>query len=457
MMMYIHRVDMRIYSQGTDMPGTGVALQLKRQQDGEIRTVALKRMPSIIIAGRLKLYDLFTELKQRTAQDHTAQVNSLVDQCIETWTDMTSADTQRNENLYSSVMALQNDSSSWLQMLDDNLRNMLQELRTTSELSVQQTKLYRESVAQLEQTRNKESEMQMKTAKMEERLSQNDKASAELAATSKQLASAHADVLALKKEMELQRIASNRLSDTLNFEKRELEGQRVLLKKEVQMAGERESRLKAEVQSWQGRSSVVSSSVRSGREAKLQAEVDALNKMVAELEQKAAAGPNVKQLEDELALRQTKLAATLEEWSHSQKVFSETIRKKEKAVADHQQINTNVKERLLEQKEFAASSHRQLNFQLQATREREDKLKAELAAANDTMAMLAAHVETLERQHAQKSNEDIDTQTLREAAKGTADKLLQVSAELARTSEAANSVTSNLKQALLKLEESAQR
>lgn len=94
---------------------------------------------------------------------------------------------------------------------------------------------------------------QLKTAKMEERFSQNNKASEELVTMRKELAAAHTDVLALKKEMEVQRISSSRLSDTLNFEKRELEGQLVLLKKEVQMAGEREARLKAEVESWQGR------------------------------------------------------------------------------------------------------------------------------------------------------------------------------------------------------------
>lgn len=149
---------------GTDTPGTGVTLQIKRQQDGELRTVSLKRMPSIIISERLKLFDLFTELKE---QDHNAQVTALADKCISAWTDMTSADTQRQENLYSSVMALQNDSSEWLQILDENLRTMQLELRSTAALSTQQKQLYKESVAQLEQTRSKERALQVEILKLQ--------------------------------------------------------------------------------------------------------------------------------------------------------------------------------------------------------------------------------------------------------------------------------------------------
>jgi hypothetical protein len=383
---------------GSDVPGSAVSLRLERAEDGQQRTVVLKRMPSAMIAERLKLFELFTELKERASHGADQHIARLADLCIETWSDLTATDSQRHENLYESVTALQNDSCEWLQMLDDNLAQAQEHLKKAS----RQGMLYTEVAAKLELTRQSEQQATARVAVLEERVALGDKAASELAKAREELRLAKEDVLSLKKENEAQRISHNRTTESLNFEKREIDAQLELLKKEAALASEREARLKAELSASQGQS-VVANSVRSGREVKLQAEIDGLKKMLADLEGKSTAGPTVQQLEAELAARQAKLTATVEELNDAQRMWSEALRKSQDAVKDHQEVNASMKSRLLEQRGAAATSERQLNLQLRAAREREEKLKAELAAAKETAVSLSMHIESLERQQGQVS------------------------------------------------------
>lgn len=49
----------------------------------------------MIIAGKLKLFDLFTRTKERALECKDAEMPKMVDDCINAWTEMTIADGAR--------------------------------------------------------------------------------------------------------------------------------------------------------------------------------------------------------------------------------------------------------------------------------------------------------------------------------------------------------------------------
>ena len=106
-------------SRWADTHKTQVVLLIEEQ--GAQKEVSLKRMDTVIISGKLKLFDLFTRTKEKALDCKDPALPSLVDECIQSWTDMTIADGEREAKQQQNFEKLQGCCASDLSALEGNL------------------------------------------------------------------------------------------------------------------------------------------------------------------------------------------------------------------------------------------------------------------------------------------------------------------------------------------------
>lgn len=107
---------------GSDQPGSKVSLTVQKGGPGGVsRRVVLQRMPSTVIAERLKFYDLFTEIKQRSEDRNDTEVSSLVDQAMSIWTKATIDQGERQSLAAEAQSRMRDKCMRWLRDLDGNI------------------------------------------------------------------------------------------------------------------------------------------------------------------------------------------------------------------------------------------------------------------------------------------------------------------------------------------------
>ena len=68
---------------GSDVPGSTVRMTISHQ--GSIKDVSLKRMDSHVIAGKLKISELFTSMKEKALDSNVPEFADIVNKCIDSW------------------------------------------------------------------------------------------------------------------------------------------------------------------------------------------------------------------------------------------------------------------------------------------------------------------------------------------------------------------------------------
>ena len=68
---------------GSDVPGSTVRMTISHQ--GSIKDISLKRMDSHVIAGKLKISELFTSMKERALDSNVPEFADIVNKCIDSW------------------------------------------------------------------------------------------------------------------------------------------------------------------------------------------------------------------------------------------------------------------------------------------------------------------------------------------------------------------------------------
>jgi len=109
---------------GPDIPGSTVILTVSKK-GGASKDIALKRMDTVIIAGRLKLFDLFTRTKEKALDSKDESLPHMVDECIQAWTDMTISDCQREAKQAQNFHDMQEACGKSLTELETKLEELM--------------------------------------------------------------------------------------------------------------------------------------------------------------------------------------------------------------------------------------------------------------------------------------------------------------------------------------------
>jgi C-terminal processing protease CtpA/Prc/predicted nucleic acid-binding Zn-ribbon protein len=108
---------------GSDVPGSQVVLDIQKKSGGQTQ-VKLKRMTTALIAPKLKLFDLFTQTKDRAINLKDKNMMDLIEGCINTWTEMTIADGEREEKMKSNAARVRTEGVQQCGELETNLKSM---------------------------------------------------------------------------------------------------------------------------------------------------------------------------------------------------------------------------------------------------------------------------------------------------------------------------------------------
>src|SRR6056300_634798 len=84
----------------------------------------MKRMATALIAPKLKLFDLFTQSKERAIDLKDKSMTDLIEGCINTWTEMTIADGEREEKMKSNAARVRTEGVQQCGELETNLKSM---------------------------------------------------------------------------------------------------------------------------------------------------------------------------------------------------------------------------------------------------------------------------------------------------------------------------------------------
>lgn len=106
---------------GDDVPGTLVTLTLKRGP-AELLDVTLKRISTVEVADRRKMFDLFTKLSDRAKKDHDEEAGKCVEETLLLWEGMMTADAHHHQTIAANILSMQAEcmpiSDELLMLLD---------------------------------------------------------------------------------------------------------------------------------------------------------------------------------------------------------------------------------------------------------------------------------------------------------------------------------------------------
>ena len=92
---------------GNDVPGSTVKLTVSSAGSGLIKQVMLVRMPTTAIADLVRMFQVFTALKDQALNDDDKFVLSLLDEAIELWTGTLMSQADRGNAMQNKVLAMQ--------------------------------------------------------------------------------------------------------------------------------------------------------------------------------------------------------------------------------------------------------------------------------------------------------------------------------------------------------------
>ena len=97
------------------MPGSVLRLRVRKALGNEL-DLSLKRMATSVIADKMRLFELFTAIKDRAIKSKDDEAWNRCDECIQLWTKMVVADAEHEDCIVSNVEALQKNCA---QITDD--------------------------------------------------------------------------------------------------------------------------------------------------------------------------------------------------------------------------------------------------------------------------------------------------------------------------------------------------
>ena len=113
---------------GTDVPGSFVKVTVIRAGFQDPMSVTLMRVAATAIADNVRMFELFTALKDQALKANDRGTESLIDEAIELWTAMLQSQAQTSDKFQENVVRMQGRS----QQLSQQLMMLLDELHTSS-------------------------------------------------------------------------------------------------------------------------------------------------------------------------------------------------------------------------------------------------------------------------------------------------------------------------------------
>ena len=249
---------------GPDIPGSTVIITVSKK-GGASKDIALKRMDTVIIAGRLKLFDLFTRTKEKALDSKDELLPRMVDECIQAWTDMTIADCEREAKQTQNFHDMQEACGKSLTELetkleelkavatkmnnfDSDLRKEVERLKAALDVSSSkcgdlegELKRAQERISSLTTALDKSEREKSALAKeMESMRAELDKTFGELAVKTRELSDANNVVAELKRKIERDSEIIARLEKDVQRVTADLEQETLVRKKtERDLADER--------------------------------------------------------------------------------------------------------------------------------------------------------------------------------------------------------------------------
>jgi len=112
---------------GCDVPGSLVRLTVLEPEIGEEKEVMLTRMATSAIADNVRMFEIFTALKDRAFHDRDEESMAHIDDLIALWSRMLLNTADTNNSVLGNVLNLQKNSIRWLQDMRFSFRRLRRE------------------------------------------------------------------------------------------------------------------------------------------------------------------------------------------------------------------------------------------------------------------------------------------------------------------------------------------
>lgn len=106
---------------GSNVPGTRVQLTLQKATTGKLQEVSLKRVPTVDLAYRKKLYAVFLDLENEAKKKKDAELVKHVNRCFEMWSMLELDDSVKEGKRERKISDMQEDCEQWLDELNSLL------------------------------------------------------------------------------------------------------------------------------------------------------------------------------------------------------------------------------------------------------------------------------------------------------------------------------------------------
>lgn len=114
-----------------DVPGSSVQLTVRQAHTGKFEDIRVRRISTLEVAGRCKLFDNFSDINDRLKRELDHEGVRLVEQTIDLWENQLIAQNDRDEMSSANWAAFQETSIRWC----DELKNALNAIESTSDES----------------------------------------------------------------------------------------------------------------------------------------------------------------------------------------------------------------------------------------------------------------------------------------------------------------------------------